>query len=107
MFGKTRSCRDVSQPAVDDAETEQLVDQKVDAFWKGIEGGMSKRGQVCSPAQCTTVFNLTCAPDCCDIFGEAGKEVVVPRRRGTTPLPIPIGCLLNLYLRKKSLGKNG
>lgn len=25
---------------------EQLVNEKVDAFWKGIEGGSSKRGQV-------------------------------------------------------------
>ena len=25
---------------------EQLVSEKVDTFWKGIEGGMNKRGQV-------------------------------------------------------------
>jgi len=25
---------------------EQLVNEKVDAFWKGIEGGANKRGQV-------------------------------------------------------------
>jgi autophagy-related protein 101 len=26
---------------------EQLVNTKVDAFWKGIEGGANKHGQVC------------------------------------------------------------
>ena len=29
-----------------DPDTEQLVNDKVDVFWKGIEGGASKRGQV-------------------------------------------------------------
>ena len=33
------------QPAVSDRETEQLVEEKVETFWKGIEGGFSKRGQ--------------------------------------------------------------
>ena len=35
-----------AQPAVDDQEVDQLVQQRVDTFWKAIEGGMSKRGQV-------------------------------------------------------------
>lgn len=26
---------------------EELVNEKVDAFWRGVEGGASKRGQVC------------------------------------------------------------
>jgi hypothetical protein len=34
------------QPGVDDLEMERLVDEKVEAFWKGIENGTIKRGQV-------------------------------------------------------------
>ena len=33
------------QASVSDRETEQLVEEKVDTFWKGLEGGFSKRGQ--------------------------------------------------------------
>jgi hypothetical protein len=35
------------QPPVSDQETEELVDEKIDVlvFWKGIEGGFTKRGQ--------------------------------------------------------------
>ncbi|KAG6909392.1 hypothetical protein DXG01_000692 [Tephrocybe rancida] len=35
-----------NQPGVSDAETEQLINDKVDAFWKGIEGGTGRRGQI-------------------------------------------------------------
>ncbi|KIM49842.1 hypothetical protein M413DRAFT_60193 [Hebeloma cylindrosporum] len=49
LFGpikpQTFEVLDVTIPAVSDQETEQLVDEKVDAFWKGLEGGFSKRGQ--------------------------------------------------------------
>lgn len=31
---------------MDDPDTEQLINEKVDMFWKAIEGGTSKRGQV-------------------------------------------------------------
>ncbi|TFK78274.1 hypothetical protein K466DRAFT_507538, partial [Polyporus arcularius HHB13444] len=34
------------QPGVDDEEITQLVEDKVDAFWRGIEGDASKRGQI-------------------------------------------------------------
>ncbi|TFY55292.1 hypothetical protein EVJ58_g8340 [Rhodofomes roseus] len=34
------------QPGVDDPEMKQLVDDKVEAFWKSIEGGYNKRGQI-------------------------------------------------------------
>ncbi|KIP11813.1 hypothetical protein PHLGIDRAFT_17831 [Phlebiopsis gigantea 11061_1 CR5-6] len=33
-------------PGVDDQEIKFLVDQKVDLFWKGIEGGAKKRGEI-------------------------------------------------------------
>jgi len=33
-------------PGVADKGMEQLVDDKVEAFWKGIEGGANKRGQI-------------------------------------------------------------
>ncbi|KIM34978.1 hypothetical protein M413DRAFT_449969 [Hebeloma cylindrosporum] len=50
LFGpikpQTFEVLDVTIPAVSDQETEQLVDEKVDAFWKGLEGGFSKRGQI-------------------------------------------------------------
>ena len=32
-----------------DPGMEQLVNEKVEAFWKGIEGGANKRGQVSLP----------------------------------------------------------
>lgn len=34
------------KPGVSDPETELLVNEKVDAFWRGIEGGANKRGTV-------------------------------------------------------------
>ncbi|EGN93571.1 hypothetical protein SERLA73DRAFT_189272 [Serpula lacrymans var. lacrymans S7.3] len=37
---------DVTMPGVVDQEMEQLVNDKVDIFWKGIEGGVNKRGQI-------------------------------------------------------------
>lgn len=37
-----------TQPGVADPEMEQLVNEKVDVFWKGIESGSNKRGQVLS-----------------------------------------------------------
>ncbi|KAI0784067.1 DUF1649-domain-containing protein [Abortiporus biennis] len=37
---------DVTMPAVDDPEIKQLVQDKIDAFWKGVEGGVNKRGQI-------------------------------------------------------------
>ena len=35
-----------AQPGVDDEEIRQLVEDKVDAFWKAVEGDANKRGQV-------------------------------------------------------------
>ncbi|RDX44279.1 hypothetical protein OH76DRAFT_1458057 [Lentinus brumalis] len=50
LFGtvkpKTFEVVDVTMPGVDDEEIRQLVEDKVDAFWKGIEGDASKRGQI-------------------------------------------------------------
>ncbi|KAI0695027.1 autophagy-related protein [Cytidiella melzeri] len=37
---------DVTMPGLDDAEIKQLVDSRVDAFWKAMEGGAQKRGQI-------------------------------------------------------------
>jgi len=37
---------DVTMPGVADEGMEQLINDKVDAFWKGIEGGANKRGQI-------------------------------------------------------------
>ncbi|KIK93673.1 hypothetical protein PAXRUDRAFT_828738 [Paxillus rubicundulus Ve08.2h10] len=33
-------------PGVEDYEINKLVDEKVDIFWKGIESGANKRGQI-------------------------------------------------------------
>ncbi|THU93243.1 DUF1649-domain-containing protein [Dendrothele bispora CBS 962.96] len=50
LFGlvkpKTFEVLDVTMPGVSDPEMESLVNAKVDAFWKGIERGLSKRGQI-------------------------------------------------------------
>jgi len=49
LFGtvkaQTFDVLDVTMPGVADPEMEQLVNDKVDVFWKGIESGSSKRGQ--------------------------------------------------------------
>ena len=53
-----------TQPGVADPEMEQLVNEKVDVFWKGIESGSSKRGQVPSLVSCppaTRVLIASCA----------------------------------------------
>jgi len=37
---------DVTMPGVSDTAMEQLVSDKVEAFWKGIQSGFNKRGQI-------------------------------------------------------------
>ncbi|PAV22921.1 hypothetical protein PNOK_0287800 [Pyrrhoderma noxium] len=37
---------DITMPAIKDAQTEMLIDEKVDAFWKAVESGANKRGQI-------------------------------------------------------------
>ncbi|KIJ64177.1 hypothetical protein HYDPIDRAFT_90906 [Hydnomerulius pinastri MD-312] len=50
LFGtvkpQTFEVLDVTMPGVADPEMEQLVNEKVDIFWKGIESGTNKRGQI-------------------------------------------------------------
>ncbi|PPR05180.1 hypothetical protein CVT26_012266 [Gymnopilus dilepis] len=50
LFGtikpQTFEVLDVTMPGISHPETERLVDEKVDAFRKGVEGGGSKRGQI-------------------------------------------------------------
>ncbi|KAJ7221376.1 autophagy-related protein [Mycena pura] len=50
LFGlvkpQTREVLDVTMPGVADPEMEGLVNDKVEAFWRGVEGGHSKRGQI-------------------------------------------------------------
>ncbi|KAI0051231.1 DUF1649-domain-containing protein [Auriscalpium vulgare] len=43
---KTFEVLDVTMPGVADPEIERLVDEKVGAFWKGMESGAYKRGQI-------------------------------------------------------------
>ncbi|KAI9069687.1 DUF1649-domain-containing protein [Trametes sanguinea] len=49
LFGtvkpRTFEVLDVTMPGVDDDEITQQVEEKVDAFWRGVEGGANKRGQ--------------------------------------------------------------
>ncbi|KAI0066729.1 DUF1649-domain-containing protein [Artomyces pyxidatus] len=37
---------DVTMPGVSDPGIERLVEEKVEAFWKGMENGANKRGQI-------------------------------------------------------------
>ncbi|KAJ3540098.1 hypothetical protein NM688_g6274 [Phlebia brevispora] len=50
LFGtvkpRTFEVSDVSMPGVDDPEIIRLVDEKVESFWRGVEGGANKRGQI-------------------------------------------------------------
>ncbi|KAF9032931.1 autophagy-related protein [Panaeolus papilionaceus] len=50
LFGNikptTYEVLDVTMPGVGDAEIEKLVDEKVEAFRRGVEGGSSKKGQI-------------------------------------------------------------
>ncbi|KAF9024212.1 DUF1649-domain-containing protein [Hymenopellis radicata] len=43
---RTFEVLDVTMPGISDVQTEQLVNDKVDMFWKGIDIGASKRGQI-------------------------------------------------------------
>jgi hypothetical protein len=44
------------QPGVSDTDTERLVNEKIEVFWRAIESGANKRGQVCvgRSLQCIT-----------------------------------------------------
>jgi len=50
LFGtvkpKTFEVLDVTMPGVADPGMESLVDEKVDAFWRGVDTGASKSGQI-------------------------------------------------------------
>ncbi|KAJ7612175.1 autophagy-related protein [Roridomyces roridus] len=50
LFGtvkpQTFEVLDVTMPGVSDPEMETLVNDKVEAFWRGVENGASKRGQI-------------------------------------------------------------
>ncbi|KAA1479439.1 DUF1649-domain-containing protein [Dentipellis sp. KUC8613] len=50
LFGsikpQTFEVLDVTLPGVADPEMEALVDEKVEMFWKGMENGANKRGQI-------------------------------------------------------------
>ncbi|KAK0473944.1 autophagy-related protein [Armillaria novae-zelandiae] len=50
LFGivkpQTFEVLDVTMPGVSDPDVEQMVQEKVDLFWKSIENGGSKRGQI-------------------------------------------------------------
>ncbi|KAI5120576.1 hypothetical protein M0805_002526 [Coniferiporia weirii] len=50
LFGtikpQTLEVLDVTMPGVKDGPTERLIEEKVDAFWKGVESGANKRGQI-------------------------------------------------------------
>lgn len=50
MMCNQRSVNELSvcllQPGVADSEMEQLIADRVDVLWKGIENGTNKRGQV-------------------------------------------------------------
>ncbi|KAI0312435.1 autophagy-related protein [Amylostereum chailletii] len=43
---RTFEVLDVTMPGVTDPAMERLVDEKVDAFWKGMENGANKRGRI-------------------------------------------------------------
>ncbi|KIJ37180.1 hypothetical protein M422DRAFT_76132 [Sphaerobolus stellatus SS14] len=43
---RTSEILDVTLPAVKDPEIEQLVNDKVHAFWRSVESGRQKRGQI-------------------------------------------------------------
>lgn len=49
-YAELHSCQTAfetdEQPGVADEGMEHLVDEKVEAFWKGIDGGVNKRGQI-------------------------------------------------------------
>ncbi|KAJ7878567.1 hypothetical protein B0H14DRAFT_2711484, partial [Mycena olivaceomarginata] len=74
LFGlvkpQTFDVLDVTMPGVSDPEMEQLVNEKVDAFWRGVESGISKRGQVWSIRSAFLLLNLTRTTDYSDFLGK-------------------------------------
>jgi hypothetical protein len=74
------------KPGVADAEMEHLVNEKVDAFWKGIESGSNKRGQVSLLSRGFDNAIKTCA-DYGDLLRKAPQEIMVSGvygRRGSS-----------------------
>lgn len=95
------------QPAVDDQEVDQLVQQRVDTFWKAIEGGMSKRGQVSLCSTLKRTFAGCYPSDIRDVLGEATKEVLVSCWRGPSLRPFLLPRPLIVYHRRRYHGSNG
>lgn len=77
----------VSKPVVDDPDIKFLIDQKVDLFWRGIEGGAKQRGEVC----CQSLFFVTgpsFEQDYSHIFRKAPEEIMAgPHQRGEVAQP--------------------
>ncbi|KAF8174232.1 autophagy-related protein [Pholiota molesta] len=50
LFGtikpQTFEVLDVTMPGVSDTDTERLVNEKIEVFWRAIESGANKRGQI-------------------------------------------------------------
>ena len=70
---------------------ESLVDEKVDAFWKGVDGGASKSGQI------IVTFSEK-KPKKTTWFQVYAGEV-----RSPSPHP-SAGCLLLLFIGRDSMG---
>lgn len=46
LFCLLRLKRSVTKPVVDDPDIKFLIDQKVDLFWREVEGSAKQRGEV-------------------------------------------------------------
>jgi hypothetical protein len=83
---------------------EQLVTEKVDIFWKGIESGANKRGQVSLLVCLRCIFSIhfILHSDDRNIFGEKGKEVLVSgiRRGGGCAMGTMVRSLVILVERR-------
>lgn len=58
-----------------DPEIEQLVDEKVNTFWRAVEGGRHTRGQVTSLSTLPTTLPILSMLDRSHLGGEATEEV--------------------------------
>jgi hypothetical protein len=88
---------------------ERLVDEKVDTFWKGIDLGTEKKGQVSLRTAENCDLQLTDTSDHSDILGEEAQEVMVSSvyGRGAPVLNEP-DCLNSPYIgRRRYHGSSG
>lgn len=98
------------QPGVDDPEIKQLIQDKVDVFWKALDLRGEKKGEVISRTLHIRRIYWTLLTDYCAVHRETGAEnVVLHHQSGMSTMHVLYLHALTLFLqrRRRFLGNNG